>query len=866
MICEGCYDGYHTYCLDPPLDAVPDNDWHCKKCLVGTGEFGFEEGGTYSLKQFQEKAFYFKDNHFAGKMPFDPILNGPKPVGEDDVEREFWRLVSSITETVEVEYGADVHSTTHGSGFPTHELQQKDPYSFDPWNLTVLPLIQDSLFRYIKTDISGMTVPWLYVGMCFSTFCWHNEDHYTYSANYQHFGATKTWYGIPGADAARFEDAMRAAVPDLFESQPDLLFQLVTLLEPESLKKAGVNVYAVDQRAGQMVITFPQAYHAGFNHGFNLNEAVNFAPADWEPFGRAGMERLRDFRRQPCFSHDELLLTAAASKDMNIKTAKWLAPALQDVLNKEKVNREVFEARVSGGQYLKTAVEGEEPARIQFGRITDNQDLPEEETICSYCNAYSYLSRFTCEKTKKIACLDHIDAVDCCDDQEGHVLHWRMTIAKLEQVVNKITDKARVPEAWIEKFESTIGDTPTPALKVLRTLLSEGERIPWDIPQLVDLKGFVDRCNEWVEEAMGYITRKQQNRRKSEKASRKGSIAKQSELEEREREIRKLDNIKRLLASADQIGFECPEITTLQERANAIETFQRDARKALSSLLTQKTQDIEDLIEVGKSYLVDIPEVEHLEKVVSQMKWTDKASVRGQSRTLQDVEELLEQATEINVPDWNEHLRYLKDQKQKGEEWEAKARELMGVENVQFAQLDAFSKQAADLPVSKETLASIDAILKKQREAQDQVHSIYDRSKDPDFTERPFYKEVRELMEAIVELNSKPVGTLDLEKEQKRHEDWMRRGKRLFGKSNAPLHILLQHMEIVEARNRACFDLTDRPRTPVEPSSRENTPEQLAEGQPGASNRDIFCLCRTPEAGLMIECHVCHEWCVDRCV
>ena len=39
---------------------------------------------------------------------------GRVPVTEDDVEREFWRLTESQTETVEIEYGADVHSTTHG--------------------------------------------------------------------------------------------------------------------------------------------------------------------------------------------------------------------------------------------------------------------------------------------------------------------------------------------------------------------------------------------------------------------------------------------------------------------------------------------------------------------------------------------------------------------------------------------------------------------------------------------------------------------------------------------------------------------------------------------------------------------------------
>lgn len=32
------------------------------------------------------------------------------------VEKEFWRVVSSIDEDVVVEYGADLHSMDHGSG------------------------------------------------------------------------------------------------------------------------------------------------------------------------------------------------------------------------------------------------------------------------------------------------------------------------------------------------------------------------------------------------------------------------------------------------------------------------------------------------------------------------------------------------------------------------------------------------------------------------------------------------------------------------------------------------------------------------------------------------------------------------------
>lgn len=85
---------------------------------------------------------------------------------------------------------------------PTMETNPLNAYSKDPWNLDNIPILPNSLLRYIKSDISGMIVPWTYVGMAFSTLCWHNEvgsissydgsafineqlqDRYTYSIKY----------------------------------------------------------------------------------------------------------------------------------------------------------------------------------------------------------------------------------------------------------------------------------------------------------------------------------------------------------------------------------------------------------------------------------------------------------------------------------------------------------------------------------------------------------------------------------------------------------------------------------------------------------------------------------------------------------
>ncbi|KAK2763038.1 hypothetical protein FQN54_009671 [Arachnomyces sp. PD_36] len=880
LVCESCENGYHKSCLDPPVTSTPDYNWHCPKCLVGTGEFGFEEGGTYSLKQFQEKANNFKKHYFGPKMPFDPVLNTQKPETEDDVEREFWRLVESLTETVEVEYGADIHSTTHGSGFPTVEKNPLDPYSVDPWNLNVLPLHGDSLFRHIKSDVSGMTVPWVYVGMCFSTFCWHNEDHYTYSANYQHFGATKTWYGIPGADAEAFEEAMRQAVPELFETQPDLLFQLVTLLPPDQLRKAGVNVYALDQRAGQFVLTFPKAYHAGFNHGFNFNEAVNFAPTDWEPFGAEGVERLQSFRRQPCFSHDEMLLTAAA-RDTSIKTSKWLAPALEKMRDREIEARTAFIAHHKSlfPHVCKLEEEESDSAdQCKLNFVIDEEDLPEDDYNCSHCKVYSYLTQFRCHKSGKTVCLMHTETYDCCEESSlqrltgpNHTLRFRMSDDSLRAYVQKVVDRARIPEAWAEKLDKVLEDEPRPSLKALHALLSEGEKIPYYLPGLQDLAHFVHRCDKWLEEANNYITRKQQNRRKNEKAWRKSNSSKSAQTEERERELRSMAKIKGLLAEAeDDLSFDAPQINTLREKVEEIESFRRDVQATLLNPQSKNTQEVEELVELGRSFSVDVPEMEKLEHVLRQMRWNDEARrKRDVTQTLNECQELIQAGEQLGLSETNEHILHFKDLCRHGEAWEAKAKELMSVEAVHYQQLEALSTQAARFPVTPATLAAVDAILIKQREAQRQIRSLYQRSKDTDFRKRPSYKEVRECMESLTELNSKPNGTIDLEREQKRHEDWMRKGKKLFGKANAPLHILKVHMQYVEKKNSYCFDLEDRCRPPVEPPSRETSPDGTLETHMwGGKSRkkDVFCICRQSEAGMMIECEICHEWYHGKCL
>lgn len=63
---------------------------------------------------------------------------------------------------------------------------------------------------------------------------------------------------------------MKEAVPELFASEPNLLFQLVTMIPPSLLVENKVPVYTMVQNAGEIMITFPKGYHAGFSEGVSF--------------------------------------------------------------------------------------------------------------------------------------------------------------------------------------------------------------------------------------------------------------------------------------------------------------------------------------------------------------------------------------------------------------------------------------------------------------------------------------------------------------------------------------------------------------------------------------------------------------------
>jgi histone demethylase JARID1 len=430
LLCDACDGGYHTYCLQPKVKVVPKGNWYCPRCkktaevLKDAEPFGFEDGPQYSLTSFHTLAESYKQRWFSG------FTNAPTA---DEIERDFWDIVEegSALHDVQVLYGSDLPTLVHGSGFPT---ETGESYTKHGWNLNVLPTQPGSLLRYLDKKVSGLIAPWMYVGMLFSSFCWHNEDNYLYSINYMHWGASKTWYGIPGSAAEHFEAVMRASMPELFSMSPDLLFHITTMLSPRVLQNDNVPCYKIVQEAGSFVVTFPKAYHAGFSHGFNCGEAVNFGTPDWLTFALDATERYRKFGRPAAFSLQKLLIRLAESPAAEILTEGREAIILvAEMLEREvAIEHELRASCEQAGMVLRLKID-HAPA-IPAAAEEDDDD----GRLCHICKHNCFLSFAMCPcAADKCVCLRHRDHLCSCHASRN-ILFYRDEPAYLDGLCSKL--------------------------------------------------------------------------------------------------------------------------------------------------------------------------------------------------------------------------------------------------------------------------------------------------------------------------------------------------------------------------------------------------------------------------------------------
>uniref|UniRef100_A0A0D9V9A0 JmjC domain-containing protein n=1 Tax=Leersia perrieri TaxID=77586 RepID=A0A0D9V9A0_9ORYZ len=275
---------------DDPTPSFPTRHQQVGLCPRSARRLGvkpvWRSSRRYTLPEFESKAGTSRKSLLARLN-----VAASKQLAPLDYEVLFWRAAAD--RPVVVEYGSDMP----GSGFSPRVKTQPPPppqsraaahVGETAWNLRAAARSPGSVLQFMREDVPGVTTPMLYVGMMFSWFAWHVEDHDLHSLNYMHLGAGKTWYGVPRDAALAFEDVVREHGYG-GEVNPvgsfATLGQKTTVVSPEVLVESG----------------------------FNCGEASNIATPEWLRVAKEAAIRRASVNCPPMLSHYQLLYEHALS-------------------------------------------------------------------------------------------------------------------------------------------------------------------------------------------------------------------------------------------------------------------------------------------------------------------------------------------------------------------------------------------------------------------------------------------------------------------------------------------------------------------------------------------------------------------------
>lgn len=144
-----------------------------------------------------------------------------------------------------------------------------------------------------------------------------------------------------------------------------------------------VKVRMLVQRPGDLVVTFPEAFHGGYSEGWNCAEAVNFGLMDWLPFGRKSVQRYNRLK-DPILSNDKLVwdLMQRALRDEEKEASipvvlrnEFLEACRNELDNRVRVMNEVYKIR----------------------KVIPHSKWTGDPVQCSSCKTFTFFSFVFCE-------------------------------------------------------------------------------------------------------------------------------------------------------------------------------------------------------------------------------------------------------------------------------------------------------------------------------------------------------------------------------------------------------------------------------------------------------------------------------------
>ncbi|TMS19459.1 Lysine-specific demethylase 5B [Larimichthys crocea] len=470
---------------------------------------------------------------------------------------------------------------------------------------------------------------------------------------------------------------MKNLAPELFESQPDLLHQLVTIMNPNTLMNNGVPIYRTNQCAGEFVITFPRAYHSGFNQGFNFAEAVNFCTMDWMPIGRNCVSHYRELSRYCVFSHDEMVCNMALKAEtMSVDLASEVQKDMTIMVREEeKLRHKINKMGVVRSQQV------------------DYEALPDEEQQCCKCRTTCYLSGITCACSPgKIVCLHHAQNLCSCP-HSNLTLRYKFTLDELHPMLAAVTLRAESYKDWLSDVQDILENRgiKKKGLEELHGLVEQAETKAFPQTSLLDqLRVVTAEADKVAAMAQQLLNGKRQTRYRSGG----GKSQNQNELtaEELRSFVRQFDNLPCSIRQAP----------LLKDLLTRVDDFQQRSERLLSDE-SPSPQELQDLLDVSLGLDVELPQLPLLRERLEQARWLEavqQASSRPESLCLDTMRRLIDQGVGL-VPHSSVEraMARLQELLTVSEQWEERVLSLMEARPYHCMEtLDAALQEVENIP------------------------------------------------------------------------------------------------------------------------------------------------------------------------
>ena len=453
------------------------------------------------------------------------------------------------------------------------------------------------------------------------------------------------------------------------------------------------------------------------------------------------------------------------------------------------------------------------------------EDLPEEQYQCCICKGFCYLSQITCACTKLVACVEHGDQLCTCAKAK-RTLRKRYSEAQLEEIYEIVHNRAAQPRNWRTRLDHLL-EQARPPLKSMRALLHEGERIPHTIPEVQDLRALVDRANLWIEKVTTLFTRKSAGRKKRRQTGPE------------EDTDRSAETLQVLLAEANKLAFESPEILSLRQILLSIESFKSEAE----SIMATPDDDLDyekckTALILGQGLNIDLPEIATLQITVNRLEWFKKIDEEVDDRALQyeDVLALLEEAEECQIPSTHSTIVELRKREAAGKEWTDQVEVLLSSASIKIEDITGMIDGKELVPTSVAKMRELEGIRKQALTWQATAQTQFEGNGTSNAATR-LCKAVKTASGPLSRIHIPEVR--ELQKELEFHESWQQ-------EVAAVLNVLPKSVSTTLTRLYQTF-------------------EQQLQPDDEVPNSELACFCRAAPAPAMVTCQNCHGTYHPRC-